>query len=621
MDLKTSKALNQKKNVQLYLPYFDTSTDMRKLVFLFLLLCLGASVFCQVNVRFVVQQKGEFEEKIYVAGSFNDWNPSDANYLLAPLNEKVFYVDVKIPPGRYEYKFTRGVWSTVEGAGNGLDIDNRVLEVSKDTTINVVIEGWMDKFKDITTLPEATQWNVAYSRSFFYLDNDLDSSYKYAQFANALLDKLNNKKYEADMARILGRIMQRQGNHERALEYYLEQLSIVQELKDTLSMAFCLLDIGNLFLSINDYQSAKNYYSQVTKFDLFTTQSFGRSAPNLAIIGIGRVYYYTHQLDSARIYALQSYEFSLRAIDRQGQAEALTLLGDILADENRTREAIKYYLLAVGQARLFNSLTIITQNYQNIARAFYTINEVDSSLYYARKAFTVSNQLKNPNSLIDASGLLVRLFKTAGQTDSAFKYLQTMVAAKDTLFNQNKNLQLQTILFNEELQKQELKSGEDKLKSQVKTYIMAGGIVLLLILCMFLWWNNRQKQQINTLLSEQGEKMQKTVTELKTTKSQLTQKEKMASFGVFAAGIAMDIKEPLSSISAVSEESIAKAKELKRELNGLNIDPAKQQSLKAIADELVQNNEQIREQGQQAEDIIKGMLQHSGNASEDSLLI
>lgn len=621
MDRERSKCCKSKNNVQLYLPYFDTSTDMRKLVFLFLLLYFGSSVFCQVNVRFVVQQKDEFEEKVYLVGSFNDWNPSDANYLLSPLNGKVLYVDVKIPPGHYEYKFTRGVWSTVEGAENGLDIDNRVLEVTTDTTINIVIEGWMDKFKDITTLPEATQWNVAYSRSFFYLDTNLDSSYKYAQHANALLGRLNNKKYEADMARILGRIMQRQGNHERALEYYLEQLSIVQELKDTLSVAFCLLDIGNLFLGIKDFQSAKNYYSQVTKFDLFKTESFGRSAPNLAFIGIGRVYYYTHQLDSARIYALQSYEFSLRAIDRQGQAEALTLLGDILADENRTKEAINYYLLAVRQARLFNSLTIITQNYQNIARAFYTINQLDSSLSYARKAFAASNQLKNPNTLMNSSSLLVTLFKSAGQTDSAFKYLETVVAAKDTLFNQNKDQQLQTILFNEELQKQELKSGEDKLKSQVKTYIMAGGIVLLLILCIFLWWNNRQKQHINTLLSEQGEKMKKTVTELKTTKSQLTQKEKMASFGVFAAGIAMDIKEPLTSINAVCEENITKAKELKRELTGLNIDPGKQQNLKAIADELVQNNEKIMEQGQQAEDIIKGMLQHSGNTSEDSLLI
>jgi tetratricopeptide (TPR) repeat protein len=528
---------------------------------------------------------------------------------------------MKLPPGRYQYKFTRGVWSTVEGLATGLDIPNRVLDVNRDTTVNIVIEGWMDKFKDINKFPDSIQWNVAYSRSFFYLDTNLDSSYKYAQHANALLDKLNNKKYEGDMARILGRIMQRQGNHERALEYYLEQLSIVQQLKDTLSMAFCLLDIGNIFLAIKDFQSAKNYYSQVTKFDLLKTEAFGRSAPNLAFIGIGRVYYNTHQLDSARFYALRSYEFSLSAIDRQGQSEALTLLGDILADENRTNEAIKYYLLAIEQAKLFNSLSIVTQNYQNISRAFYTVNQLDSSLTYARKGLVVANQVKNPNIIINASSLLVNLFKSTGQTDSAFKYLETVVAAKDSLFSQNKDQQLQTILFNEELQKQELKSGEEKLKSQVKTYIMAGGIILLLILCIFLWWNNRQKQHINTLLNQQGEKMQKTLNELKATKSQLTQKEKMASFGVFAAGIAVDIKEPLSSINEVSQNSIRKINELKRELAGLNSDPAKQQNLKAIADELIQSQEKVIEQGQQAEDIVKGMLQHSGNTSEDSLLI
>jgi C4-dicarboxylate-specific signal transduction histidine kinase len=296
-------------------------------------------------------------------------------------------------------------------------------------------------------------------------------------------------------------------------------------------------------------------------------------------------------------------------------------LGDILADENRTNEAIKYYLLAIEQAKLFNSLSIVTQNYQNISRAFYTVNQLDSSLTYARKGLVVANQVKNPNIIINASSLLVNLFKSTGQTDSAFKYLETVVAAKDSLFSQNKDQQLQTILFNEELQKQELKSGEEKLKSQVKTYIMAGGIILLLILCIFLWWNNRQKQHINTLLNQQGDKMQKTLNELKATKSQLTQKEKMASFGVFAAGIAVDIKEPLSSINEVSQNSIRKINELKRELAGLNSDPAKQQNLKAIADELIQSQEKIIEQGQQAEDIVKGMLQHSGNTSEDSLLI
>ena len=595
---------------------------MRKLVLLHLLLLFCSSLFCQYNVRLIAQKPKAVDDKIYVAGTFNNWIPGDENYLLNPLDEDHVYIDLKVGAGRYQYKFNRGNWSTVEGSGIGLDISNRMMEVRRDTTIKVVIEGWMDKFNDISGLPDSTKWYIAYSRSFFYLDTNIDSSYKYAQQANALLKKVDNKKYEAGMARILGRIMQRQGNHQRALEYYLKQLSIVQQLKDTLSIAFCLLDIGHLFLGIKDYPNAKNYYLQVRQFDPYKTESFGRSAPNLALVGIGRVYYNTNQLDSARYYALHAYEVSLKLIDRPTQSEALTLLGNILENEDRVGEAIKYYQLAIRQAQIFSNSNIIAENYGHIAKAFYKVQQVDSSLHYARKAFALASELKSPYTIMDASNLLVTLFKNSGQTDSAFAYLETVVAAKDSVFNQNKNQQFQTILFNEELQKQETKAKDEQFQSRVKIYIMTAGIVLLLILCIFLWWNNRRKQQVNKLLNEQGAKLQKTVAELKATRSQLTQKEKMASLGKFAASIAHEVQEPLNFINNSSEAAMEIAKELKQEINALNIGPDQQSKLNSIVDDLVKNQQKIIDQGYQADEIVKGMLQHSKDRSdEDSLLI
>ena len=601
---------------------YHRTSNMRKFLLLHSVLLYCLSSFGQYNIRLIAQKPETVNDKIYVAGSFNNWIPGDQNYQLVPLDAKHVYIDLKLGAGQYKYKFTRGNWSTVEGSGIGLDIGNRVMEVRRDTTVNNVIEGWMDKFSDMSGLPDSTQWYVAYSRSFFYLDTNIDSSYKYAQQANALLKKIDNKYYEAGMARILGRIMQRQGNHQRALEYYLKQLSIVQQLKDTLSMAFCLLDIGHLFLGVKDYPNAKKYYLQVRQFDANKTESFGRSAPNLALVGIGKVYYESQQLDSARYYALQAYEVSLQLIDRPTQSEALTLLGNILENEDRVGEAIKYYQLAIRQARIFSNSNIIADNYRHIAKAFYTIEQPDSSLYYARRAFSLASELKNPYAIMDASNLLVALFKNSGQTDSAFAYLETVVAAKDSVFNQNKNQQFQTILFNEELQKQETKAKDEQTQAQVKIYIMTAGIVLLIFLCIFLWWNNRRKQHVNKLLNEQGAKLQKTVAELKATRSQLTQKEKMASLGKFAAGIAHEVQEPLNVINKSSEEAIDIAKELKTQLSRLNISAEQQLKLNSIVEDLLQNQQKIIDHGYQADEIVKGMLQHSRNTSgEDSLLI
>jgi tetratricopeptide (TPR) repeat protein len=595
---------------------------MRRYLPLPILLLIASSTLGQHKVRFIVQQSQPAEDTVYVAGSFNDWNPGDNNYLLKPLDATHSYVDISLPPGHYEFKFTRGVWSTVEGAETGLDIANRAIDVRRDTTINLKIEGWMDKFEDFPNLPDATKWYVLYSRSFFYLDTNLDSSYKYAQDANALLSKLNNKKYEADMDRILGRIMQRQGNHQRALQYYLKQLSIVQDLKDTLSMAFCLLDIGHVFLGIKDYANAKDYYVQVRQFDADRTESFGRSAPNLALVGIGKVFYYTRQLDSARHYALQAYETALKKIDRPTQSEALTLLGNILEDDERRSEAIKYYQLAIQQAQMFANSSIVADNYQNIARAFYKDQQNDSSLYYARKAFITASEIKNAYTVMDASNMLVMLFKKMGRTDSAFKYLETVVAAKDSLFNQSKNQQLQTIMFNEKLQEQQNKAEDERFRSQVKIYIMTAGLAALLIVCVLLWWNIRRKQQVNKLLNEQSGKMQKNLVELKTIKAQLSQKEKMASLGEFATGIVHELQEPLATIDSLTQENEELAGKLKERLSSSDISEEEQKKLSLIVDTLIQNQNKIIENSHQANVIVKDMLEHSGKTlGEDSLLI
>jgi signal transduction histidine kinase len=240
---------------------------------------------------------------------------------------------------------------------------------------------------------------------------------------------------------------------------------------------------------------------------------------------------------------------------------------------------------------------------------------------YARKALVLASELKDPDVIVESGKILVTLFKNTGQTDSAFQYLGTVIAAKDSVFNQTKNQQLQTILFNEELQKQEIKAESERFKTQVKIYFMTGGIILLVLLSILLWWNNRRKQQVNILLNEHEEKMQKAVAQLTATRSQLIQKEKMASMVELAAGIAHEIQNPLNFINNFSEVSMDIVKELKQELASINVDASQQFNLNSIADDLIQNQEKIMEHGKRADIIVKDMLQQSRDTGEDSLLL
>jgi predicted alpha/beta superfamily hydrolase len=83
---------------------------------------------------------------IYIAGSFNGWNPQDAKYRFQKTEKGEYYIDMKLENGKYEYKITRGGWDKVECKKGGAGIGNRVLIIPQDTPISLDIEEWVDRF-------------------------------------------------------------------------------------------------------------------------------------------------------------------------------------------------------------------------------------------------------------------------------------------------------------------------------------------------------------------------------------------------------------------------------------------------------------------------------------------
>ncbi|MCI1267711.1 MAG: alpha/beta hydrolase-fold protein [Saprospiraceae bacterium] len=86
---------------------------------------------------------------IYIAGSFNNWDPANQAFKLVQVGPKEFKIDLNISKGTYEFKFTRGAWNSVEGTSSGVYIPNRKFSYngSRDTTY-LEINGWedLDKF-------------------------------------------------------------------------------------------------------------------------------------------------------------------------------------------------------------------------------------------------------------------------------------------------------------------------------------------------------------------------------------------------------------------------------------------------------------------------------------------
>lgn len=96
------------------------------------------------KVTFVVEVPTytPFDDDVYIAGTFNNWNPKDERYKLERAGE-VYTITLELN-GPIEFKFTRGSWETVEKGQKGQEIPNRVLNVDKDMVVNITVNHWRD---------------------------------------------------------------------------------------------------------------------------------------------------------------------------------------------------------------------------------------------------------------------------------------------------------------------------------------------------------------------------------------------------------------------------------------------------------------------------------------------
>lgn len=107
-------------------------------------------------------------------------------------------------------------------------------------------------------------------------------------------------------------------------------------------------------------------------------------------------------------------------------------------------------------------------------------------------------------------------------------------------------------------------------------------------------------------ITKQKEELQNTLVELTATQGQLIHSEKMASLGELTAGIAHEIQNPLNFVNNFSDVNTELIAEMEEAIRQGNIE-----EVKAIANDIRDNNSKITHHGKRADAIVKGMLQHS----------
>lgn len=119
----------------------------RKVFFLLGLILTTCSPMVRAQVTFHITQLPSYTpptDTLYVAGTFNGWNPGSATHRLIRQPDNSWMITLPPATGSIQYKFTRGNWTKVEGNAAGAQRPNRQFVFGSADTVRISIESWED---------------------------------------------------------------------------------------------------------------------------------------------------------------------------------------------------------------------------------------------------------------------------------------------------------------------------------------------------------------------------------------------------------------------------------------------------------------------------------------------
>jgi len=451
--------------------------------------------------------------------------------------------------------------------------------------------------------------------SFVFLQED--SAENYGRKGLELAKQINYKTGEANCLDLLSFSLSLNGNFIGALDFGFKNLSLAENLKDTILIATANSTLMTCYLEQDDYEQARKYGLRAELFSKSPKVYTGQRAIILGLLG--SVYEKINKPDSALYYGLKSY-----ALTKEWSGIYLTL-GNIYADKGMNEQALEYYRKGIPVAEESAVYIDLVDICNGMSKIFESTNQIDSSVYYAQKSIIQKGIKSYPEGEMRAATQLAHIYEQKGMKDSTIKYLQLSIALREKLFSREKTREAQSYAFNEQIHQQELKQkieqNQLQYRNRLNVYVLLAGLLILLLVAGGLWRRNIYRKRSFVLLQKQKQeidnqksKVEQTLEELKNTQSQLIQSEKMASLGELTAGIAHEIQNPLNFVNNFSDVN----KEMLEELKAERIKPIDERDdnlQNDLINDVIENSEKINHHGKRADAIVKGMLQHSRQSS------
>ncbi len=286
-----------------------------------------------------------------------------------------------------------------------------------------------------------------------YAESKPDSALLFAQQGLSLAGKIKYTTGEILCLSRMGLIFVSRGNDAKALELLLQSLKKSESIKEERLGGYIQRCIGNVYEDQGDDRKSLEYTLKARDiaFAIHDTDEVMACA-----INIGYLYEKLNQLDSSRLFAKEAYDFGVKSKQAPLIGIALNNLGNIYLKMKEPAVAMynyrmsMFYLSHIGMDDEFCETTL------GIAKILQQEGQDDSCLYYAKLSYSTAKKDGFTKYELSSGTFLADYYKQHHVVDSAYWYLSLVIAAKDSMYSQEKTRVIQTLGFDETIRQQEI---------------------------------------------------------------------------------------------------------------------------------------------------------------------
>ncbi|OJJ14328.1 hypothetical protein BKI52_43395 [marine bacterium AO1-C] len=393
-----------------------------------------------------------------------------------------------------------------------------------------------------------------------HIDNDLAKSLNWVNKGIELAQKPSQKKALGFFFLNKGVIYDNQGKFEEAIVYYKKALKVAQELDYTIGMAKAYQNIGVTYAKQGNYEQCMRFFLKALKiyeaaqdkkhmigmynniaimhmrFDNIDKAlaeyqkglQLSREIKDLRLISrvsanISEIYLRKKHYKKAIATLQESLALSREVKDYRQVIATLGNIAEVYENQSLFDSALVYNIRGLRLQEKYRFQEGIALKYLSIAQVYNALRKVRLSEEYYQKALEIALEYKETPTLKNIYRSLHEHYAEHKQPQKAYAYLLKFNVIKDSLFNLQKNQQIEKIRAQYELdqrQKQvELLTQSNRLKTLEAERDRAFRQMLLIIVgvlvgfFLLLIGQYRNKQKHNRLLLEKNQKIARTLDE------------------------------------------------------------------------------------------------------------